>query len=159
MPESEKYRMTTELQKAKSEGIMRVERIQEIVRDAFSQTIAEVQEGSAEIQPVFKVIKTQLFARLHQKYSEFKTQTVNLDANLTERYGDRYIAVKQRLEKVAAWYTTVTAQARTMEPTILQQKQAKVENKLGEAGVTLAQKERHVKQQLKELWQTAVTKF
>jgi predicted transport protein len=159
MSESEKYGMTTELQKAKSEGIMRVERIQEIVRDAFSQTIAEVKEGSAEIQPVFKAIKTQLFTRLHQKYTEFKTQTVDLDANLTERYGDRYIAVKQRLEKVAAWYTTVTAQAKTMEPTVLQMKQAEFENKLGEAGVTLAQKERHVKQQLKELLQTAAAKF
>lgn len=195
MSESVKEKITTDLQKAKSEGKIRIERIQAIVRDAFSQTVAEVKEGSGEIRAIvkgslsenlevvdekvegseetaartpstsskslilaiFKAIKNRLFVQLHQeatnlphRYAKLKNQASNLDANLTERYGDRYIAVKQRLEKGAAWYNTATAEAKTMETTVLQQKQTEFENKLGEAGTTFAQKERQVKQLLKE---------
>ena len=200
MSESTKDQITTDLQKAKSEGKMRAERIQEIVRDAFSQTIAEVKEGSAEMGSTvketfskvletrnaseettekassssaksmallaFKALGIRLASRLYKEliglphqYAKLKNQAVNLDTNLTERYGDRYLAVKQRLENTAAWYNTTTAQDKTIEPNVLQQRQAAVENKLGEAGATFAQKEQHVKQQLKQLLQTATAKL
>lgn len=200
MSESVKDQITTDLQKAKSEGKMRVERIQGIVRDAFSQTIAEVKEGSGEIGStvketfskiletrkhseetadkapssitksmalvVLKALSLRLASRLYKeliglphRYAKLKNQAVNLDTNLTERYGDRYFAVKQRLETAAAWYNTTTAQAKTIEPNVLQQRQAEVENKLGEAGATFAQKEQHVQQQLKQLLQTAAAKL
>lgn len=204
MSESVKENITTDLQKAKAEGKMRVERIQGIVRDAFSQTMTEVKEGSGEIRAIvketlsktletvneksepkeetaqkapltssksmilaiFKAIRSRLFANLHQKYTDLpnqytnlKNRAVNVDANLTERYGDRYVAVKQRLDNVATWYNTVTVEAQTMEPTVLEQKQAEFENKLGEAGATVAQKERHIKQQLKELLQNTAAKL
>lgn len=202
MSESVKEQIPAELQNAKSEERMRTERIYEIVRDAFSQTIAEVKEGSGEIKAIakeslskilktlnekseesqetnekapstssnllalFKAIKNRLFVYLHQEYkdlpnqyTQLKNRAVNLDTNLTERYGDRYIAVKQRLEKGVAWYNTVAVQAKTTEPTVLQQRQVEVENQLGEAGATLAQKERHIKQQLKERLQSAVAKL
>ena len=200
MSESVKDQITTDLQKAKSEGKMRAERIQGIVRDAFSQTIAEVKEGSAEMGATvketfskvletrnasdetaekassssaksmallaFKALSLRLASRLYKEliglphqYAKLKNQAVNLDTNLTERYGDRYFAVKQRLENAAAWYNTTTAQAKTIEPNVLQQRQAEVENKLGEAGATFAKKEQHVKQQLKQLLQTANAKL
>ena len=54
MSESIKDQITADLQKAKSEGKMRTDRIQGIVRDAFSQTIAEVKEGSGEIGSTVK---------------------------------------------------------------------------------------------------------
>ncbi len=200
MSESIKEQITADLQKAKSEGKMRTDRIQEIVRDAFSQTIAEVKEGYCEVRAtvketfskiletrkhseetadkapsssaksmalvVFKALSIRLLSRLYKEfiglphqYAKLKNQAINLDANLTERYGDRYFAVKQRLENAAAWYNTATAQAKTMEPNVLQQRQVEVENKLGEAGATFAQKEQHVKQQLKALLQTATAKL
>jgi hypothetical protein len=204
MSEYNKERLNAEFQKAKEEGRMRIERIQGIVQEAFSQTLAEVKDGSGEIRAIvketlsetldvanetgeertetvqktpstsskslilaiFKAIKSRLFVYLHQEYTtlpaqyaKLKNQAVNLDTNLTERYGDRYVAVKQRLEKGAAWYKDVTAQAKTMEPNVLQQQQAEVVNKLGEAGATVARKERHIKQQLKELLKTAAAQL
>ena len=199
-----KERLNAEFQKAKKEGTTRVGRIQGIVRDAFSQTLAEVKEGSSEIRAIvkeslseklnsvnqtsegraetehkasatsskslivaiFNAIKSQLFVSLYQtlttlptRYTKLKNQVGNLDTNLTERYGDRYVVVKQHLKKGAAWYKDVTAQAKTMEPTVLQARQAEFENKLGETGATVARKEREVKQQLKELLKTAATKL
>ncbi len=54
MSESIKDQITADLQKAKSEGKMRTDRIQGIVRDAFSQTIAEVKEGYCEVRATVK---------------------------------------------------------------------------------------------------------
>lgn len=197
MPKSIQEHLTSDIKKVKSEGKIRAERIQEIVRDAFSQTMAEFKEGSGEIQAtvkqtlsgilktvnktgdvrgettpqatsdsskflivaVLKALRSRLFAGLQNQYVEVKNQAVNLDANLAERYGDRYGAAKQRLEKLASWYGDATAQAKTMETTLLEQRQAEFENKLGEAGTTLAQKERQVKQRIKELVQTATARF
>lgn len=197
MPKSIQEHLTSDIKKVKSEGKIRAERIQEIVRDAFSQTMAEFKEGSGEIQAtvkqtlsgiletvnetgdvrgettpqatsdsskslilaVFKALRSRLFTGLQNQYVEVKNQAVSLDANLAERYGDRYAAVKQRLEKLASWYGDATAQAKTMETTVLEQRQAEFESKLGEAGTTLAQKERQVKQRIKELVQTATARF
>lgn len=206
MSESVKERVTADLQKAKSEGKIRAERIQEIVQDAFSQALSEVKEGSGEIrviaketlsemfkrisetrqkreitadqadstspesmiQIISKGIRSRLFATLHQtytglpdQYTQLKERAVNLDANLTERYGDRYGATKQRIKDATVWYNTVKTQAEasSMEPTVLQQRQEAVEIKLGEAGTTLAQKERQVKQQLKQFVKTAAAKL
>lgn len=197
MSTSIKDSITTNLQKAKSEGRVRAERIRGIVRDAFSQTLAEVKEGSGEfgatvketiskvletvnktgeeregnaeqitstssismILALFKAMRNRLLPYLHHQYAELKDRAVNLDANLTERYSDRYVAVKQRLQRIVAWYNNVAAQATTMEPNILQQRHAEFENKLGEAGATLARKERHVKQQLRKILQIATVKL
>ena len=194
MSASIKDSITANLQKAKSEGRVRAARIWGIVRDAFSQTLVEVKEGSGEIRAtvnetvfkvletvnktdegtaqqftstssksiilaVFKAIRNRLLPYLHHQYTELKERAVNLDANLTERNSDRYVALKQRLERIAAWYNNVAAQATTMEPNILQQRHAEFENKLGEAGATLARKERHVKQQLRKIWQIATVKL
>jgi hypothetical protein len=194
MSGSIKDSITANLQKAKSEGRVRAERIWGIVRGAFSQTLVEVKEGSGEIRAtvnetlskvletvnktdeetaeqftstssksiilvVFKAIRNRLLPYLHHQYTELNERAVNLDANLTERNSNRYVAVKQRLERIAAWYNNVAAQATTMEPNILQQRHAEFENKLGEAGATLARKERHVKQQLRKFWQIATVKL
>lgn len=203
MSQSIKERITANLQKAKSEQKVRLERIQGIVREAFSQTMAEVKEGSGELRAIskeslstilepmnergeesnetankpssrnyktliialFQTIKNQLLVNfrsentnLQNQYAKLKNQAVNLDANLTERYGDRYVAVKQRLEKGATWYNAATAQAAATGTTVLEQKQAEVENKLSAAGATVAQKEQQVKQQLKALLQTVTAK-
>ncbi|HEY9598224.1 MAG TPA: hypothetical protein V6D33_11200 [Cyanophyceae cyanobacterium] len=203
MSEPVKESISVELQKAKSEGKTRTERIQGIVRDAFSQILAEVKEGSGEIKlivkdavsenleqvnpvdekkeetadktssihakslllAIFKIVKSRLVTSIHQSYTEWpnqyaklKDKAVDLDVKLAERYGDRYAAVKQRLEKGATWYKEATVQAKATETTVLEQKQAEFETKLSEAGATVAQKEQQVKQQLKELLRAATAK-
>jgi chromosome segregation ATPase len=52
MSNSMKDRISTDLQKAKSEGTLRAERIRDIVKAAVSQTMSELKEGSVEIRSV-----------------------------------------------------------------------------------------------------------
>jgi hypothetical protein len=52
MTNSVKDRISTDLQRAKSEGSLRSERIRQIVKSAITQAIAELKEGSVEIRTV-----------------------------------------------------------------------------------------------------------
>ena len=49
-----KEKITADLQKAKSEGSLRAERIREIVREAVSQAVAEIKAGSTEMRTIAK---------------------------------------------------------------------------------------------------------
>lgn len=93
-------------------------------------------------------------ALLQQQYTKVKAQLVALDEKLTNRYGDRYDEVKQQLENAQIWYETKKAEVEAGGTDPVQQKQAEIENNASKAGSVVAQKEREVKQQLKELWQT-----
>ncbi|NES95793.1 MAG: histidine kinase [Desertifilum sp. SIO1I2] len=96
-------------------------------------------------------------AMLQRQYARVRMQLIALDEKLTNRYGDRYDEVKQQLENAQAWYETKKAEVEAGATDPVQQKQIEVENKAAQAGSVVARKEREVKQQLKELWQT-VTK-
>lgn len=54
MNNSIKDQVATDLQKAKAEGNVRVERIRDIVKNAVAQAIAEIKEGSGEIRVIAK---------------------------------------------------------------------------------------------------------
>ncbi|HEY9695679.1 MAG TPA: hypothetical protein V6D10_00170 [Trichocoleus sp.] len=49
-----KEKITADLQKAKSEGSLRAERIRQIVREAVSQAVVEIKAGSVEIRTIAK---------------------------------------------------------------------------------------------------------
>jgi hypothetical protein len=49
-----KEKITTNLDRAKGEGKLRAENIREIVKDAVSQTVAELKEGTGEIRSIVK---------------------------------------------------------------------------------------------------------
>jgi len=199
MSESTKERITTDFQKAKSLERERAERIQEIVQEAFSKTLAEVKDGTGEIRgivqenfseilakvdklenengeatpktpglrskaiviAVSKVLKSRLFPYLRQAYMDLRhhyakmnSHEVNRDSNWTETERSRYERLKQRLENFAAWYNQLKAQSKTVEPSVVEYKQAEFENKIGEAGATVAQREQQVKQQFKQWLQS-----
>ncbi len=187
MTDSIKDRITTDFQKVKTQGGTRVVRIGEIVREAASQAVTELKAGSSEVSTIAKdsfstiadtfnengqesseetssnssqtVIKN-LFATLKNRLSvELKSRWITLDATLTARYGDRYHAVKQRVEKLADRYNNAIANAETQGSDPLQQKQTEFENKVGEAGTSVARKEQQIRQQLKDLLQTAAAKL
>ena len=90
---------------------------------------------------------------------ELKSRLITLDATLTTRYGDRYQAVKQRVEKLADQYNNAIANAEAQGSDPLQQKQTEFETKVGEAGTSVARKELQIRQQLKDLLQTAAAKL
>lgn len=186
MADSIKDRITTDFQKVKTQGGTRAVRIGEIVREAASQAVTELKAGSSEVGTIAKdsfstiadtfnekssnsseettsnssqtAIKD-LFTTLKNRLSvELKSRWLTLDATLTTRYGDRYHAVKQRVEKLADRYNTAIANAEEgSDP--LQQKQTEFENKVGEAGTSVARKEQQIRQQLKDLLQTAAAKL
>ncbi|NDJ16340.1 hypothetical protein [Myxacorys almedinensis] len=181
--------IATDFQKVKVEGKTRAIRIRDIIRNAASQTFVELKEGSGTLGAIaqdtlsttavglsdspppseaetgasspnlktslavlFTVIKDRLVAQL-------RDQIASVDGKLTERYSDRYETVKQRVGKAVIWYKGAIATAKPPASDSLQQKQAEVEIKLGEAGSAIAKKEQQIKQQLRELLQTAAAKL
>ena len=186
MTDSIKDRITTNFQKVKAQGGTRAVRIGEIVREAASQAVTELKAGSSEVGTIAKdsfstiadilnqespnsseettshssqtVIKN-LFTTLKNRLSvELKSRWITLDATLTTRYGDRYHAAKQRVEKLADRYTTAIAKAEAQGSDPLQQRQTEFENKVGEAGTSAARKEQQIRQQLKDLLKTVAAK-
>jgi hypothetical protein len=93
-------------------------------------------------------------ASLQQVYHRLQEQWSKWDAQLADRYGDRYQQAKQRWEIAQGWYAETKVKIEAGEPDLLQQKQTDFEAKLVEVGVFLAKKEQQLKQQIKELWQT-----
>lgn len=119
---------------------------------------------------LFQTMKARLSQQFQKEYTEvqqqvtqLKDRAANLDTNLTDRYGDRYTAAKQRLEdtgtSAGTWYanTRVEAEAQGIDP--LQQQQAQVDIKAAEAGTFVARKEQQFRQQLKGLLQKPSTKL
>ncbi|MGV0027527.1 hypothetical protein [Phormidesmis priestleyi] len=187
MSDSIKDRLATDLQKAKTTGGTRLTRISEVFKNAASQAINEFKEGSGEIGLIakdtvstisgnlnqnaeeatsenasptdFKTLSTRIFNLLS---AEIKVQFVKLDAKLTERYSDRYLTAKQsaqqRLENFSVWYQNAKVNAEATGSDPLQKKQLELENQIGEAGTSVAQKEQQIKQHLKSLLQTAIAK-
>jgi len=188
MSDSIKDRLSNDFEKVKTAGGTRLTRISEVFKNAVSQAISEIKEGSGEIGLIakdtvstisgnlsqnteeataenasstdFKTLAARVFNTLS---SEFKSQLSKLDLRLTERYSDRYLTAKQsiqqRLENFSVWYekAKVNAEATGSDP--LQTKQLELENRIGEAGTSVAQKEQQIRQHLKGLLQTAAAKL
>ncbi len=176
MPDSLKDRLSSDLQKAKTEGGTRATRIREIIQSAASQSLAELKEGSGELrilagQSLSEVAQTlnpqfdpaepeqPLFANfVNAIKNQFRNRIVNLDTELTVRYGDRYELLKQRFGNTRFWYKNAKANAEVTGVAPLQQKQIELETKVGEAGTSVAQKEQQIRQQVKEVLQSVVSK-
>jgi hypothetical protein len=74
MPNSIKNQITDDLQKAKSEGKLRTERIREIVQSAVSQAASEFQEGSSEIRLIVKEAVSTVIDNLKERGGEIKEE-------------------------------------------------------------------------------------
>ncbi|MFP4578449.1 MAG: hypothetical protein ACLFT9_23005, partial [Coleofasciculus sp.] len=94
------------------------------------------------------------YTDLRHHYATMNSHEVNPDSKGTEIERSRYQRLKQRLENFAAWYNQLKAQSQTVEPTVVEYKQAEVENKMGEAGAIVAKREQQVKQQFKQWLQS-----
>jgi len=185
-----KEKITADLQKAKAEGGLRVEKIREIFKTAVAQSIAEVKDGSGGVRAIAKdsmasvidilnetgnntqaevnasvegivegvqesnynaadiggalaeieasgnqtsadmqslmaavlnALKcTKQYALLMERYVEVKTRLDSVDAQLAEKYGDRYQQVKQQLEKfwkiAKVWFAKAKATVSAPDP-------------------------------------------
>jgi hypothetical protein len=66
--------IVADLQKAKSEGKLRTERIREIVKSAVSQAVIEVKEGTGEIRSVSKSILSTVIENLQAEGEDLKEE-------------------------------------------------------------------------------------
>ena len=107
---SVKDRLSEDLQRAKTEGKHRVERIRQIIQDAFSQTFAEVKEGSGEVRTIARGTVSTLKERLElspdgsegidwqHQFNRAKTNYQQLDQQSSVWYSTRILDLRQRLE-------------------------------------------------------------
>jgi C4-dicarboxylate-specific signal transduction histidine kinase len=73
---------------------------------------------------------------------------------LAARYGGRYEEVKEHLDDAKTWYDQTRPQAEVVADQI-EQKRSQLDEKLGDAGVAIAKKERRIREILSELLRTA----
>ncbi|MEH2198883.1 histidine kinase [Nostoc sp.] len=97
-------------------------------------------------------------ALLKKRYAQLQAQLAIVRANLAARYGGRSLEVQDYLDEAKHWYDKARPQA---ESVVVQvgEKRSQLEDKLGEAGTSLARKERQIKQTLRELLLTAADLF
>jgi predicted Zn-dependent protease with MMP-like domain len=95
---------------------------------------------------------------LKKRYAQLQAQIAIIRANLAARYGGRDHEVQHYLDEAKNWYGQIRPQAEAAA-TQIQDKHALVENKLGEAGVAIARRERKLKQNLRELLHTTADLF
>ncbi|NMF60213.1 histidine kinase [Pseudanabaena yagii] len=91
---------------------------------------------------------------LQEQYIKLKAQLAVLDEKLADRYGDRYQEIKQQWEKAKTWYDQKKVEAKASRVIPLQQKQAEIDENLGELGSVVARKEEQIKQGLKAIWES-----
>lgn len=109
----------------------------------------------ASIESAINALKNgEQVALMKKRYAELQAQAAILKANLAARYGGRYEEVKEHLEEAKTWYNQTRTQA---EPVVdqVEQKRVQLEEKFGNAGTSVAKKERQIKRLLSELLQAA----
>lgn len=109
----------------------------------------------ASIESAINALKDTDEVHLMQKrYAQLQAQVAILRANLAARYGGRYDEVKEHLDDAKTWYDQTRPQAEAVADQI-EQKRSQLDEKLGDAGVAIAKKERRIRQILSELLQAA----
>ncbi|MDZ8025174.1 MAG: histidine kinase [Nostoc sp. SerVER01] len=129
--------------------------------------LAEIEETNKEkpastktaIDSAINAIKdSDEMALLKKRYAQLQAQLAIVRANMAARYGGRSMEVQDYLNEAKHWYNQARPQAETLAAQV-GQKRSQLEDKLGEAGTSLARKEFQIKQTLRELLLTAADLF
>lgn len=136
--------------------------LQEEVENALVKIEMDEQtngSGDADLKAAIASILTHVrdseaVANMKVQYARLKAKLAVLDANLANRYGDRYDEVKRHLDSAKTWYDNAKTSTEAGETSVVQEKYAEFEQRLGELGTALARKEKQLKERLTELWKT-----
>jgi hypothetical protein len=129
-----------------------VEQILNDVEETGNNTSPKIK---ASIESAINALKDSDEVRLMQKrYAQLQAQAAILRANLAARYGGRYDEVKEHLDDAKTWYDQTRPKAEAVVEQV-DQKRSQLDEKLGDAGVALAKRERRIRQVLSELLQAA----
>jgi hypothetical protein len=170
---SGKNRIGVGFEKVKSKERDRAERVQGIVKEAFSQAVVEVKEGTGEIRAIAQDALTVTVDDLKQKGNNLKQnfttpldgeaeaeklkgqltwlgrQLAVLDTWLSARFNERFSVLKQRTtEKAQAWYGSLS-----------EEKQAELEDRVTGIKMTLIEKQQQIRQQLRAVLQSTAAKL
>jgi hypothetical protein len=149
-----KDRIAVDLQKAKAEERTRAERIQTIVSEAFSQTIAEVKEGSVEIRAIAQDAVSATVEELKQKGKEVQ-QEVSKSFDIS---GEETV-LKQQLSWLQQKFAILKAELTAWYAAPPEERKTKVETTVAAAKATFAEQKQTLRQRLKQLLQNFVAKL
>ena len=98
------------------------------------------------------------YETLPDRFSGVKDRAMEWDGELSEKYGDRYTTLKQKLSQAAAWYRSNVEQAKNTptSSTPMERKQIEIEVVAAETGAKVAQKEQDLKDQVKDAVKTTL---
>jgi hypothetical protein len=145
MANSFKERLANDLEKAKQEGGLRVDRIREIVKTAVIEAIAEFKAGSGEIRDIAKDAVTGVTEVVKEKGSETKDEIMASIEGVIE--GVTGLSREQLAQK--------QAQVETLQAEIEMQEQA-LDAEVNSALVAIAEVEKTTPVTLKSLIQAAI---
>ncbi|MDY6938468.1 MAG: histidine kinase [Cyanobacteriota bacterium] len=135
------------------------EEVEDVLGDLQETAKDKSSEVKAAIESAIETIKNSEEAALMQKrYAQLKAQLAIVQANLSARYGEHFDEIKDHLEEAKVWYERTRSETKEDE-SIVRERQAKFESKLGEVGAALGRKERKLRQLLKELWHSTTEVF
>lgn len=116
MPNLVKEKITTNLDKAKSQGKIRAEHIREIVKDAVVQTVAELKEGSGEIGLIVKEAISTVMADLRGSGKEKSENiTASIEGAIAGSTHQRQQAIAERRERLLAIQTQLDQQQEELD--------------------------------------------
>jgi len=95
---------------------------------------------------------------LKKRYAQLQAQVALVRANLAARHGGRSLEVQDYLDEAKHWYDKARPQAESIAAQV-GEKRSQLEEQLGEAGTSLARRERQIKQTLRQLLLTAADLF
>lgn len=141
----------------------RIDTEEDELQQEIERLLVDVEEAGKDSTPTIKdsiqsainaLKDSEKVALMQKRYAQVQAQAAILRANLAARYGGRYEEVKEHLDSAKAWYNQTRPQAEAVVDQV-DQKRTQLEERLGEAGVALAKKERRIRQILSELLQSA----
>lgn len=137
------------------------------LQQEIERLLTDFKETAKDTSPKLKVTiesaintlaNSEEVALMRKRYAQLQAQAAILRANLAARYGGRTEEVNRYLEEAKNWYNRSRPQAEAVVQQV-EQKHLQLEEKLGKAGVGVAQKERQLRQILGDLLKTAVELF
>jgi hypothetical protein len=123
-----------------------------------TQTDRSEQVKAAIASAINTVKNSEEAALLKKRYAQLKAQLAIVEANLAERYGDRYEDVKHYLDEAKTWYDRAKEDPEVFTNKV-DRRRVEFENQLSEAGTKVARGERQMKQILQQLWYSITEMF
>jgi hypothetical protein len=118
MSDSLKKDLSSSLQKAQSAGKLHSENLREIVRDAVSRAIAEVQEGSGEIRSISRTALATVTEVLQDKGTELKEEMTASIEGIVQGIGSQK---RQQIARVRGEVEQLQKKLDTQEDAIRQE--------------------------------------